>query len=471
MTCRPKKSRQVTEEQAMSDSVSLALVLSVFVALILISVPVSISLAFSGGLGLILSNDFSTSTATIGSVPYSATASYSLTLIPMFILMGLFASHSGMLNGVFDLAQRVLRGVRGGLPAAALSAAVFFGGVSGSSVADAATVGRMSINEMAKRGYDKAFASAVVAAGGTVAILIPPSIVLVLFGVVTGASINDLLLAGIIPGILSGVAQILLIVAIAPRYLRGVTPESGNPERVEKAGKPARVPLSRLSVLGIALSSMLPIIVIGGIYTGTFTANEAGAVGAVASFLLSIIYVGVQRSTNRAAGVRSMAAAALRETGGLTSSVFLLIIGSTIFSQYLIQAGVPDALTTQILSFDIPPMGVVVMFLLVLLVLGCLLDGLSMLLIVAPLAYPVLIDLGYDGVWIGILFVKMIEIGLIHPPLGLNVYVVAGLNRDVTAGAVFMRILPFVVLELFLVAGLLIFPDIATWLPNRSSAN
>lgn len=458
-------------------SVELVAILAAILLLVLLiacEVPIAFALGSAGTTGLLILGGVSNAGSWLGSLPYSQTAIYTLTLVPMFILMGLFAGHSGLLDEVFDLAYRMLRRLRGGLAAASSLAGVFFGGISGSSVADAATIGRLAIGEMSKRGYDKAFAAAVVAAGGTAAILIPPSIILVIYGILTGESIGKLLLAGIIPGVLTAIVEITVIVIVAPKYMTAVPaaagggdPFSSGPRTVVRGGRTIR----RWRYFGPFLALLLMFTVLGGIYTGVFTATEAGAVGAGASLVCATLYV-LRRQYEGTAKVTmgEVVRGALRETGGLTATVFALLVGGTIFTRFLILADVPQTVTDWILSLPVAPHVVVALFLLMLLPLGCLLDGLSLLLIVTPLAYPVVTSLGFDGIWLGILLVKLIEIGLITPPVGLNVFVVSGLFKDLPVERVFARVTPFVVSDLILVAILFSFPTITTWLPNLSQA-
>jgi tripartite ATP-independent transporter DctM subunit len=379
----------------------------------------------------------------------------------MFVLMGLLVSHSGMIDGIFNLAQRLTRRMPGGLGVATVIAATFFGGISGSSVADCATIGRVSIGEMSKRGYDKAYAAAIVAAAGTVDILIPPSVALVMYGIVTGASIGALLLAGLLPGLLTAVMYIALIMFLS---------DSSSHRAVlldDKTGLETSNTEAQREFFGVVGGGLLFVVVIGGIYSGVFTATEAGALGAFASLVLSILFVCIWHS-GRTAAIRALIIGSFGETGALTAMIFALILGATIFSHFLVLAGVPTGISSWILALDAPPSAVVIALLLVLLPMGMFIDGLSMLLIVAPLFHPLVNALGFNEIWFGILFIKCIEIGLLTPPVGLNVFVVAGLFDDIKVVDVFRRITPFIVVELIVTAILFSFPDIITFLPELS---
>ncbi len=439
------------------DTVPLLAALAVLAILIVVDAPIAFALGISGLTGIGLMQGISGAANAFAAIPYNATSAYTLTVVPMFILMGLLVSHAGMIDGIFNLVQRATRRLPGGLGIATVLAATFFGGISGSSVADAATIGRVSIGEMSKRGYDKAYAAALVAAAGTVDILIPPSVALVMYGIVSGTSIGGLLLAGIVPGLLTAGVYMVLIVLMAKSGKPG---RGGVPaDRTRPQPKPQRE-----EKFGMAGGALLFLIVIGGLYTGVFTATEAGALGAFASLIVSTIFV-VAWGAKRGTSPRHVMVAALSETGALTSMIFALIVGATIFTNMLVLAGVPTAVSAWIVDLSVPKPLVVASMLLVLLPLGMFIDGLSMLLIVGPLFHPVATSLGYDGLWFGIMFIKCIEIGLLTPPVGLNVFVVAGLFDDLRVEDVFRRIAPFILAEFVATGILFAFPQIVTFLP------
>lgn len=438
--------------------ISLGILFFLFAA----EVPVAFALGIAGLVGMAQLNGVSGALSSLSAIPYNTTASYTLTVVPMFILMGLLVSHSGMIDGIFNVAQRLTRRIPGGLGVATVLAATFFGGISGSSVADAATIGRVSIGEMAKRGYDKAYAAAIVAAAGTVDILIPPSVALVMYGIVSGASIGALLLAGILPGLLTAFIYALLIIFTSNRPKNRTTPEQMPGETLEATSRG----MSARELFGVLGGALLFLIVIGGIYSGAVTATEAGALGTFASLVLSILFVLVWNKSGKWPAVRHLLVEAFGETGAMTAMIFALIVGATIFSHFLVLSGVPDGLSEWVLGLGLPPSLVVVALLLILLPLGMFIDGLSMLLIMAPLFHPVVVALGYDEIWFAILFIKCIEIGLLTPPVGLNVFVVAGLFKDIRVEDVFRRITPFIIAELIVTAILFSVPEIITFLPE-----
>jgi C4-dicarboxylate transporter DctM subunit len=452
------------------DLLFILLPVVLLLVLLLFQVPVAISLGASGVVGILLQGDFGKTTSTLAAIPYSNTAVFTLTLIPMFILMGLLVSHAGLLTGIFDVAERLTRRLPGGLAVATVGACTFFGGISGSSVADAATIGRLSIGEMSRRRYDVAYSAAVVAASGTLAILIPPSIVLVLYGILTGESIGAMLLAGLIPGFLTALVYVVIVVIQALRH----EDRGGAAFRDRKLLDGASIrPLSdlRTRIFGVVTGLVLFAVVVGGLYSGVFTATEAGGVGALTALILTILFFVTGRQPGRFSAGANAISQSLREAGSLTAMVFALLIGGGLFSYFLVLARVPNNVSAFIVESGVPPVLVVILLLLVLLPLGMIIDGLSMLLIITPIAYPIVTELGYDGIWFGILLVKMIEIGLLTPPVGLNVFVVSGLHPELRVEKVFRRVAIFVVAELAIVALLFIFPTIITFLPTLAAGN
>lgn len=453
-----------------AGAIELIIPLGGLLLLMVSRVPVAFALGVSGVVGIFLLQGFEVATSTLAAVPYGTAATYALTLVPMFLLMGLFVSHSGLLDEIFNVAQRLTGRLPGGLGLSAITACTIFGGISGASVADAATLGRLSIREMGKRGYEEAYAAGIVAAAGTIATLIPPSIALVVYGIVTQESVGRLLLAGIIPGLLSAVVYMVVVVnaARSDRTGRGgVQPSASGVEDTQDEVGPA---FAARGLAGAGTAVALFVIVIGGLYSGVFTATEAGAVGAFAALVFSGGYVLLRRfrGSVRPGFARTFFAGSLKEAAAITSMVFALIVGAALFTDYLVIAGIPTAASRWLLGLPIPPLLVVGIFLLAMVPLGMLIDGLSMLLIVTPLAYPIVSELGFDGVWFGILLIKMIEVGLITPPVGLNVYVVSGLFDTLRVEDVFRRVLPFLAADFVIVLILFFWPDVVTFLPDLS---
>lgn len=440
-------------------------------ALLLLRVPVGFALAGAGFVGIYLLSSFGTGRATLANVPYASTARYALIIIPLFILMGMVATHGGMADEALGFAGRMLHRFPGGLPLASIAACAMFAAVTGSSVATVATIGPPAIKEMRAQGYSAAFASGVIGAAGTLGVLIPPSIVLVILGVITGMSIGALLIAGIVPGILSALVYGVWVVLRADRARTTAEPEAETPVSLGPALTPQEltthpvVPAATIkrdaTATALVRPAILFVVVIGGIYAGVFSATESAAVGALVAVMMLVLQ---HWRAPRLAWKKLTQS--LTETASLSSAIFVLLIGGGIFTYFLVSARIPGRVTEWLVSAPIPPRLLVALLLLLMIPLGMFLDGISIMLITMPLAFPVIQELGFDGLWFGILVVKMIEIGLITPPIGINAYVVAGVVRDVKAEQVFRGLAPFMMLDLVVVAILFLIPDLVTFLPG-----
>jgi tripartite ATP-independent transporter DctM subunit len=432
---------------------TLIVVLAVFFTVMAMEVPIGFCLALAGAVGVSLTRGSDIATSVLGGTPFTSVASYGLAIVPMYIMVGMFAVYARIGEHVFQVADRLMRRVGGGLGMATIAACAGFAAVTGSSVACAATVGRLSIDEMRKRGYSARLATGLVAAAGTLGILIPPSIILAIYGVLTRESIATLLVAGILPGILSALVYMSYVWILGRR---------GHIRQVEGAAVEAqRVALRRLPWRGVLRVGVLFAAVMVGVYGGAFTVTESGALGSFFALLFMLYEM-------RRQGLRRMLQtfrSAVEEVASTTSMSFFVFIGSSIFTFYLVSAGIPQAFTEWVISIQMPPHLVVAMLLAALLPLGMALDSLSIVVIFVPLAYPVVTALGFSGVWFAILFVKLIEIGQVTPPVGINVYVVAGVSR-VEAPEVFRGILPFVAVDLVTTTILFLFPGITLWLPG-----
>jgi len=441
------------------SSTVVAFTLSLFLLALVLRVPIALALGAAGALGLLLLKGYSVAGYTIATVSYTALAQYGMLVIPMFVIMGSFAYHAKLASDGFDLLNRVMGAYRASVAIATVLAAVGFAAVTGSSVATVSALGKGSITEMQRYGYSSKFAAGLIACVGTLGILIPPSVASALYGVVSGVSIGRLLLAGIIPGLVSAVVYILTIIVVVRFFPRFAL--SGKAHTVkweQEAGE--RRPLSVL-LFSAALTGLLISIIVGGIFFGIFTATESAAIGALVSGAILVL-----RFINRPTEAARRFVDACQETTGTVGMLFALIAGGAIFTAFLVSAGVPSSLTRAIIDLNVPPCVVVVLFLVIMIVLGCFIDGFSIILITAPLMHPIILKLGYDGVWFGIMVVKMIEVGLITPPVGLNAFVVSGIMPHIPVGQVFKGLLPFFVSELVIVSLLFAFPEVVLFLPN-----
>lgn len=423
--------------------------------LLAVRAPVALALLVAGAAGLWMMDGFALAEITLTRRSYEATGRYVLVVIPFFLAMGVLVKEGGIAEDLFTIGQRLFRKVPGGLAVATIFACSAFSAICGSSVATVASIGRIAIQEMRKLGYRVSVAAGAVGASGTLGVMIPPSIVLVLYGIVTGESIGRLLIAGIVPGVLSAVLYSAAVIIRAKA--RPALFADSRPSTVAVREQP----LAKLPYRSVVETSILVIIVMGGIYTGMTTVVEAASLGAgVALVILLLRRAG---SVSRFRKLRN----SLLETTQLNAMIFLLLVGSGVFSYMLVSAGIPRDVAGFVGSFDVSPALLVIALLLLLIPLGMFLDPISMLLIAVPLTYPIAVtELGFDGIWYGILVVKMTELALITPPLGLNAFVIAGVSKDVSVEDAFAGSLWYVPVDVAVIALLFAFPGIVLWLPN-----
>jgi tripartite ATP-independent transporter DctM subunit len=408
--------------------------------------PIGLAMALVGGAGVAILNSPEAALNSLGSFPYSHAAVQAFAVIPLFVLMGNFAAASGMGKDLYAAAYAWLGHRRGGLASATVLACAGFAALSGSSVASAVTMGRVCLPEMRRYAYDPRLATGVIAAGGTLGILIPPSTVLVVYALLTEESIGRLFLAGFLPGLLLTLLFILTIMLVC-----AFRPGFGPPGQ--------KLPLrEQLAALGGAAPFLLVVVAtIGGIYAGVFTVNEAAAVGA----LLTMLHALWRRTLGLAALTD-----ALLQTVRTTAMVFLILIGAHIFSPFLALSRIPVDLANALVEMQLPAFGVLAILLVAYIVMGMFLEGFAMMVLTVPIVFPIISALGIDPVWFGIFMVIVLEMGLISPPVGINVFVVKGIAEDVPMGRIFAGIMPFWFAMLLCVLILAAFPQIAMILPN-----
>lgn len=425
---------------------------SAMVVLLLFGVPVAVSMLVVGFVGMGLTAGWPTALAQIQTLPYNFTASYGFAVMPMFILMGSLAVTSGIAEEIYDVAYKWLGRLRGGLYLATIAGQAAFGGISGSTVVDATVFTRTALPQMLRYGYPKSYAGACMVATGSFAAMIPPSITMVIYGILTEVSIGQMLIAGIVPGLVSAA-----IYALATVLVVRVKPEIGPPakERVMWA--------ERFGALrGLWVMIVLFGVVMGGLYAGIFTPSGAGAVGAFGTFVVALL--------RRRLGWEGLWKAA-RTSAVLTTVIFVVIIGGLLFSRLLVMVGFIDAFGPLVLHVTRSPLGIMFLFSLMYLVLGCLIDTTSMMIVTLPFVFPVIKQAGIDPIWFGILLVKLVEIATMTPPVGLNLFAVAAAGRGyVTMEDLIRGIWPFIVLELLILAILIAFPPLSVWLPNHMLA-
>lgn len=420
--------------------------------LLLIGMPIGFAMGISGLLGMWAILGIEIALPSVTNLAFNKLSSYLWTTIPLFILMGHFVLHSGVVGDVFSLMSRWLWRLPGALAVATSASAAAFAACSGSSLATVATMGRVAIGEMRERGYDMRLAAGCVAASGTMGSLIPPSIYLIVYAMFTEQSITKMFLAGVIPGLLELLIYAGLVVLLCWRN-PGLAPRLANRNQALLASLAGRSPSPARAVMLLLLGAMI----LGGIYTGIFTPTEAGAVGAFAAFLLALSMRGI---TGR------KLQDALGETAEATVTIFVIVVGAMILSRAIGLTGLPSDLSHVIAESGLPPMAIIVGFCAMYIVLGMFLDPLGMVLLTLPVVFPVVIKLGFDPIWFGIIMIKVMEIGLITPPLGLNVYMLRSSNPDIPLGTINRGIAWFFCADLVHLAILLAFPVLSTWLPS-----
>ncbi|PQO23353.1 C4-dicarboxylate ABC transporter permease [Rhodobacteraceae bacterium WD3A24] len=415
-------------------------------ALLFAGIPIAFALTFVGVVGVVSIIGFDPAMAMLGQVYFDSARSYTLSVVPLFLLMGNFVVQSGIATEMYDAANAWLRHNKGGLAMATVVACGGFGSVCGSSLATTATMGRISLPAMRRYGYSDRLATGAIAAGGTLGIIIPPSVILIIYGILTQQNIGKLFLAGLMPGLIGVIGYVMAV-----RLSLLIWPE--------KFETLAKLPLrDRIRALrGVAGALVLFIFVLGGIYLGVFTATEAAGMGAGGAILITALRGKLTwRETLNT----------LFESAKTTAIMFFLLFGAMYFLNYVNLSGLSSDLRNWVLGLDLPPLGVLGMIVLMLLVLGALLESLSMILLTVPVLFPIVTAMGYDPIWFGIFMVLAAELSYITPPMGLNVFVIRTVARDVPVQTVFAGVLPFVIMDLVRLVLLIFVPAIALFIPS-----
>jgi C4-dicarboxylate transporter DctM subunit len=429
-------------------STGLVAALGVLLLLILIfaRVPIAIALAASGFIGYAVLDSWGTALKMFGRVPFTLASAYSLSVIPLFILMGAVASRANMAREMFDAANGLFSGVRGALANAAIGASAMFGAICGSSIATAATFSKVSIPEMRRHGYEPSFAAGAVASAGTLTVLIPPSVLLAIYAIVAEQSLPRLYAAAFIPGFLLAGLYVLVVYIVAwvrPQWVPKV-PGMRFGERLRAA-------------VGMWKLGILFFFAVFGIYLGWFSPTEAAALAAFAAIVIAM--------ATRAMGWRGLWAAVL-ETAYTTASVFFIVVGAFIFSRFIVLTQIPTELAGWVKAAGLGPAWVMLMVMLLYFLLGTFLDEVSTILITVPVTLPLVLGLGYDGVWFGIFVTVMCTIGLISPPTGMTVFVIQAQHPDIPVARIYLGTLPFLVADFVLVGVLVMLPGMVSWLPS-----
>lgn len=419
--------------------------------LIFLRVPIGVSLALVSIIGIGIVADMDVALSIISSTPYNFVGQWELSAAPMFLLMGYLCSETKLTNGIFRFLQMLLHRLPGGLAISSVTACAIFSAASGSSVATAGAMSKIAVPEMLSRGYNPSLATSTVAAAGTLGSLIPPSILLILYGVYSNTSIGQLFMAGVLPGLLTVVLYFSMIIIRCKL----------NPE-LDGRGAGTTESYSRREILQAftqvwALPTLI-IFVMVGIFYGWFSPTEAGAIGSVTAILIAL----VKRTMTRTALKNAVYDAVYS-----TASIFLIMIGSIFFTKFLALSGVPDAFTSFILSFSEERWWIVVSVVIIYLILGMFIDSIGILLLTLPILLP-LVDVAHlDLIWFGILLTKMLEIGLITPPVGLNVYVIkATAPPGISLETIFKGVIWFILCDAVFLVLIYFFPAIVTYLPS-----
>lgn len=406
--------------------------------------PIAFGMGLVGTLGFMTLTTMDAGLAMVGQVLYDTTLSYQLSILPLFILMGNFISHARMSDDLYAAANTLLGHKRGGLAMATVAACGGFSAVCGSSLATVSTMSKVAIPQMRQYGYADGLAAGSVAAGSTLGILIPPSVVLILYGILTENNIAALFAAGLLPGILG-----MALYMVAARLIVAVKPEAG--PKGERFSWPER--LQALSKVWALL--VLFVIVLGGIYGGVFTSTEAAGIGAFGAFVIALM---------RRALTFRLLLETLLDSARTTAMLMLVLVGAILFSNFINIAQFPQLLSAFITEMQLSTVEVILVITVIYLILGCVLESMSMLLLTVPIFYPVAISAGIDPIWFGIYTVIVIEIGLITPPIGLNAFVLKATIPDMSLSSIFKGLLPFIGADIVRLALLIAFPSLALFL-------
>lgn len=416
-------------------------------AFLFLRVPVWVVLMVVGFLGSYVMSGPQAALAIAGTTPFDMASAYNLSVIPLFVLMGEVASGTRLSAELFSAARIMLSGVRGGLAVATLSASACFGAVCGSSVATAATMTRIALPELRKAGYDDELSTGSLAAGGSLGILIPPSIILVIYAAIAEQSVPRLFAAALIPGLL--LTGLYILVAMTVARLRPQSAPASEKVSARERWAALRQPWQFL---------LLFVGTIGGIYAGVFSPTEAAAVGAFGAIVLGIIGRRVDLAT---------IGRAIENSVVVSCVLFAIIIGASLFSFFIVQTQLPSMLAGWADALDLPGTALLLIIILAYIVMGCFLEGIGMILITVPVFLPLVVGYGYDPVWFAIIVVIVVEVGLIHPPVGMNLFVIQAQAGDVDIKAIYRGILPFLIAPLVLIVLLMLFPGLALWLPAQ----
>ncbi len=415
--------------------------------LIVLRMPVAYVMLVVGFAGCAYITSMNAAFSMVPSTLYSTFASYSLIVVPLFVWMGYIAFHAGISSRIYDAVYKVMGNMPAGLALATIGASSAFGAICGSTTATAATMSAIAIPEMKRYKYNRSLATAVVASSAILGVMIPPSVIFILYGIATGESIASLFLAGIIPGILL-CTLFMLVTYIWARWNPELAPAGPTIEFQEKIKAVLR---------GGVEVVLIFVAVIGGLFAGFFTPTEAGAVGAAATLLVALL----RRQLSWQGFLLS-----LQDTIRISAMIMFLVAGATVFGRFLALSNLPTIMASWAAGLPVPPIAVLAIILFIYLLLGLFIDALALILLTIPIFYPVVTQLGFDPIWFGVIIVLVVGMGVITPPVGANIYVVAGTVRDVPVTTIFKGSWPYLGAIILCIAILIAFPGLALFLPN-----
>jgi tripartite ATP-independent transporter DctM subunit len=415
-------------------------------ALALLRMPLAFSMGLVGVVGIGLTRGWDPAFASTAQVVHETGFAYTLSVIPLFILMGNFVARAGLAHELFAAAYAFIGHFRGGLAHATVAACAGFGAICGSSIATAATMSKVAYPSMKKLGYSDSLATGVMAAGGTLGIMIPPSTIMVIYGIITETNIGKLFAAGVIPGILTALLMMGAIV-----YMTSKDPEHA------PAGKRSTWPERWAALRGIWGVVLLVFVVLGGIYGGLFTATEGAGFGAAGAFIFALAR---RRLTWK------ILFQVLVESARTTAMLFTLLIAATVFANFVNFTTMPNDLKEWITHLGLSPVLIITAMMFIYILLGTVMEELTMVLLTIPLFFPIVTELGFDPVWFGVLIVMIVQIGLISPPVGMNLFVINTLLPKVGLSNIFKGCWPFVLVMIFVLGLLIAFPQLSLWLPS-----
>lgn len=428
------------------DFVAIAGFVLLFVLMMLrIPVGVAMGIVGVGGFGILAATKPALNL--LAQSPIRVATDYDLAVIPMFILMGCFATAAGMSRELFRAGEAWLGHRRGGLAMATVTACAGFAAINGSSVATAATMTSVALPEMRRNGYHPGFSTGVIAAGGTLGIMIPPSVIFALYGILTEQDIGKLFISGILPGLLAVVLYMLVI-----QFIGWLKPE------LLPRGPKASWAEKLASLRDIWATVLLFAGIVGGMYGGVFTATEAAGCGACGALI-----IGILRGRLGWEEIKSSLVEAVRTAG----SIFTIVVGAFLFGYFLVITQTPQKVSDFLTGLPIGPYGILVLILIMYLILGALMDELAIILVTVPIIYPVMMQLGFDPIWFGVIIVMVTTLGMVMPPVGINVFVINSIARDIPLWQIYKGVMPFILVDLIRLALLVLFPAIALYLPGH----